>query len=151
MFSPVPDVLAYLAGRWTVIRTLEDLSTGATGEFRGTADIQPSGDGTCTLFAEDGELTWGGTTNQAGRTLHLLPRPDGTADVTFADSRPFHDLDLRSGRWAVHHPCGRDRYEGTFTVVSSDEWQVRWRTAGPAKDHVQQSVYRRAPSLPPGH
>ncbi|MEV4440362.1 DUF6314 family protein [Streptomyces sp. NPDC049577] len=144
MSHPVPDTLAYLAGRWTVTRALEDLSTGATGRFLGTADIQPSDDGARALLVEDGELVWAATANRAGRTLRLLPRPDGTAEVTFADGRPFHDLDLRSGRWAVHHPCGRDRYEGVFTVVSPHEWRVRWRTVGPAKDHLQQSVYRRA-------
>ncbi|MFI9201190.1 DUF6314 family protein [Streptomyces sp. NPDC053048] len=51
--------------------------------------------------------------------------------------------DLRSGHWAVHHPCAPDRYDGTFTVLSPDEWQLHWRTTGPAKDYAQRSVYRR--------
>ncbi|RLU81349.1 hypothetical protein CTZ27_32965 [Streptomyces griseocarneus] len=139
----VPDAVAYLTGQWTVHRTLHDADAGTTGAFRGTADFRPADDGGCVLHVEDGELDWGGAVNRAGRTLRLLPAPDGTAEVTFADGRPFHDLDLRTGRWTVRHPCGRDRYDGTFTVVSPDEWHVHWRTTGPAKEHTQRSVYRR--------
>ncbi|MGK5643071.1 DUF6314 family protein, partial [Streptomyces sp. URMC 126] len=143
---PVPDAVAYLAGRWAVGRTLHDLATGLEGTFHGTAAFAPDAADPARLsHVEDGELTWNGTTNRAGRTLLLHGRPDGTADVTFADGRPFHSLDLRTGRWTPHHPCGRDRYDGTFTVVSPDEWHLTWRTTGPAKDLLQLSVYRREP------
>ncbi|GGX87099.1 DUF6314 family protein [Streptomyces hiroshimensis] len=140
---PVPDAVAYLTGRWTVDRSLADLDTGAGGSFHGTAAFRPSDDGAYVLHVEDGELSWGGTVNRAGRTLRLVPGPDGTADVMFADGRPFHDLDLRTGRWTPRHPCGRDLYDGTFTVVSPGEWHVQWRTTGPAKNLLQRSVYRR--------
>ncbi|MEU1826997.1 DUF6314 family protein [Streptomyces abikoensis] len=140
---PVPDVLAFLTGRWTVERTLTDLATGSAGTYRGTAEFRADGDGARLLHVEDGELDWNGTVNRAGRTLRLLPGPAGTAEVTFADGRPFHDLDLRTGRWHTRHPCVADLYDGAFTVVSPDEWRVRWRTTGPAKEHVQHSVYRR--------
>ncbi|MCC3777667.1 DUF6314 family protein [Streptomyces sp. UNOB3_S3] len=144
VLCPVPDVLAFLTGRWTVDRTLTDLATGSAGTYHGTAEFRADGDGSgCLLHVEDGELDWNGTVNRAGRTLRLLPGPDGTTEVTFADGRPFHDLDLRTGLWHTRHPCGADLYDGTFTVVSPDEWRVRWRTAGPAKEHVQHSVYRR--------
>ncbi|MEU7137649.1 DUF6314 family protein [Streptomyces sp. NPDC046261] len=140
---PVPDVVAYLSGRWTVDRTLLDLATGAQGTFHGTAEFRAAGDGARVLHVEQGELTWNGSVNRAGRTLGLLPRPDGTAEVTFADGRPFHDLDLRTGRWTARHPCARDLYDGTFTVVSPDEWHLRWYATGPAKDQLHRSVYRR--------
>ncbi|MEV5238389.1 DUF6314 family protein [Streptomyces cinnamoneus] len=137
------DVAAYLAGEWTVERALVDLASGTSGIFRGTAVFRASEDGRL-LHTEDGELCWDGTTGRAGRTLALLPGADGTCDVTFADGRFFHDLDLRTGSWTVSHPCAADRYEGTFAAVSHDEWLVQWRTTGPSKDHLQRSVYRRA-------
>ncbi len=140
---PVPDAVAYLAGQWAVDRTLLDLDTGSSGSFHGTATFRPADDHAGVLHVEDGELSWGGTVNRAGRTLRVLPGPDGTADVMFGDGRPFHDLDLRTGHWTVRHPCGRDLYGGTFTVVSPDEWHVEWRTTGPAKNQLQRSVYRR--------
>ncbi|MEV0276483.1 DUF6314 family protein [Streptomyces sp. NPDC050610] len=146
---PVPDAAAYLSGAWAVDRELHDLSAGTSGRFRGTAVFRREDgddgdtDGGALLHIEEGELTWGGTVSTAGRTLRLLPRPDGTAEVTFADGRPFHGLDLRTGVWTARHPCVDDLYEGAFTVVSPDEWRVSWRVGGPAKDQSLRSVYRR--------
>ncbi len=140
---PVRDTAAFLTGRWTVDRTLVDLRTDSRGTFRGTAEFRWSDDGACVLHVEDGELSWNGTVGRAGRTLKLFPRADGTAEVTFADGRFFHDLDLRGGSWTTRHPCAPDLYDGTFTVVPPGEWHVRWRTTGPEKDQLLRSVYRR--------
>ncbi|TJZ56846.1 hypothetical protein FCH28_04840 [Streptomyces piniterrae] len=140
---PVPDTAAYLAGRWSVERVVIDLQAGTEGRFRGTADFRPDTAGEGLVHIEEGELTWGGTVHPASRTLRLAPQPDGTAEVTFDDGRPFHDLDLRSGHWTAVHPCAPDRYEGTFTVVSVDEWRLEWRVGGPSKDQLLRSVYRR--------
>ncbi|MFF7725420.1 DUF6314 family protein [Streptomyces sp. NPDC008001] len=139
---PVPDAAAYLTGEWSIERALFDLAAGRSGSFRGTAVFRAAGDGRL-LHTEDGELHWGGTVSPAGRTLALLPGADGTCEVTFADGRSFHDLDLRTGSWTVSHPCAADSYEGAFTAVSREEWRVHWRTTGPAKDHLQRTVYRR--------
>ncbi|MFD5394909.1 DUF6314 family protein [Streptomyces sp. NPDC127097] len=140
---PVPDVAAYLSGRWSIERTVADLRNGPEGRYRGTAEFRPDATGGTLLHHEEGRLAWGGTVQPASRTLRLRPRPDGTAGVEFADGRPFHDLDLRTGRWTAVHPCAADRYEGTFTVVGPDEWHLEWRVGGPAKDQLLRSVYRR--------
>ncbi|MEU5428903.1 DUF6314 family protein [Streptomyces olivoreticuli] len=139
---PVRDTAAFLTGWWTVDRTLVDLRTDSRGTFHGTAEFRRSDDA-CVLHVEDGELSWNGTVNRAGRTLKLFPRADGTAEVTFADGRFFHDLDLRGDSWTTRHPCAADLYDGTFTIVSPGEWHVRWRTTGPEKDQLLRSVYRR--------
>jgi hypothetical protein len=138
---PVPDAAAYLAGHWLVDRVVIDQRSGAQGTFTGTAEFRPV-DGEL-LELESGDFAWAGVTNRASRTHRLAPRDDGTADVFFADGRPFHDLDLRTGRWSTRHPCAADRYDGEFTVVSPDEWHLRWRVEGPAKTQVLTSVYRR--------
>ncbi|MFE0380129.1 DUF6314 family protein [Streptomyces inhibens] len=140
---PVPDVAGYLAGRWSIERTVYDLRAGSEGSFRGTAEFRPDAAGDALLHVEEGRLTWGGTVYPAHRTLRLRPRPDGTAEIDFADGRPFHDLDLRTGRWTAVHPCSEDRYEGTFTAVAADAWHLRWRVTGPVKDQLLCSVYRR--------
>ncbi|WFB06068.1 DUF6314 family protein [Streptomyces sp. LX-29] len=140
---PVSDVAAYLSGWWTVERAVVDLASGASGRFHGTAEFRPSDDGSCVLHIEEGELTWAGTTRRASRTLRLLPRPDGTAEVAFADGRPFHVLDLRGGHWAARHLCSADRYDGDFTAVSPDEWRLRWHAVGPSKNQRMESTYRR--------
>ncbi|MFD8549571.1 DUF6314 family protein [Streptomyces sp. NPDC059649] len=140
---PVPDVAGYLSGRWSIERTVHDLWTGTEGRFHGTADFRPDPAGGALLHMEEGELTWDGTAYPASRTLRLRPRPDGGAAIDFADGRPFHDLDLTTGRWTAVHPCAEDRYEGTFTVRSADEWHLEWRVTGPAKRQLLRTVYRR--------
>lgn len=152
---PVTDVTAYLLGRWAIERRVYDRRAGAEGRFLGTADFRaadtgpaptgPAPTGSVVLHVEEGELTWDGRTHKAGRSLRVLPRTDGTADVEFADGRPFHGLDLRTGAWTAVHPCAPDRYEGTFTACSADEWHQEWRVSGPAKDQLLRSVYRRLP------
>ena len=150
---PVADVTGYLIGRWSVERTVHDLRAGAEGGFRGTAEFRPdtepraSGGAQASraavLHVEEGQLTWDGRAYVASRTLRLRACADGTAEVEFADGRPFHDLDLRTGSWTAVHPCAADRYEGTFLARSAEEWHLEWRVSGPAKDQLLRSVYRR--------
>ncbi|MCP9993349.1 MULTISPECIES: DUF6314 family protein [Streptomyces] len=132
-FWPVPDALAYLAGRWRAERTVRDLASGDEGRFIGTVGFGPLEDGGL-LYQESGDFTWRGVTRPAGRTLRFLPGPDGTADVRFADGRFFHGLDLRSGRHLADHPCSADLYRGEFTVRDAGHWRAVWRVRGPAKD-----------------
>ncbi|MEU6685352.1 DUF6314 family protein [Streptomyces sp. NPDC046832] len=143
-FWPVPDVLAYLAGRWSVSRSVRDLASGADGEFTGTTEFRadeetPGG----LLHHESGTFVWQGVARPAERTLRFLRGPGGTAEVRFADGRPFHDLDLTSGRHVADHPCSADLYRGEFTVRDSDHWRTVWRVRGPAKDLVLRTDYAR--------
>ncbi|WP_329470020.1 DUF6314 family protein [Streptomyces sp. NBC_01723] len=140
---PVPDVLAYLAGRWHTERTVRDLTNGAEGRFEGTTafDALPEGG---LLSRESGAFNWQGVTRPAERTLRYAPGSSpGTADVRFADGRPFHGLDLASGRHVADHPCAADLYRGEFTVQGPDRWRTVWRVGGPAKDLLLTTDYLR--------
>ncbi|MGV9403056.1 DUF6314 family protein [Streptomyces sp. NPDC003667] len=140
---PVPDVLAHLAGRWRVERRVRDLAGGDEGRFTGVTVFSPL-DGGGLLHEESGEFTWRGVARPATRTLRFLPgREPGTADVRFADGRPFHELDLTSGRYIADHPCAADFYRGEFTVTDADRWRTVWRVGGPAKDLVLTTDYVR--------
>jgi hypothetical protein len=141
-FWPVPDVLAYLAGTWRVRRSVRDLAGGGTGEFSGTTRFTAL-EGGGLLHHESGAFVWQGVARPAERTLRFLPGPHGTADVRFADGRPFHDLDLSSGRHVADHPCAADLYRGEFTVRDADRWRTLWRVRGPAKDLVLTTDYTR--------
>lgn len=142
-FWPVPDVLTYLTGSWRVERSVRDLASGETGHFTGTTDFSRS-DGGGLLHFESGTFTWQGVPRPAERTLRFLPGPSpATADVRFADGRPFHDLDLTSGRHIADHPCSADLYRGEFTVHDRDHWRSVWRVGGPAKDLVLTTDYAR--------
>ncbi|MFJ4835542.1 DUF6314 family protein [Streptomyces sp. NPDC088747] len=158
-FWPVADLLAYLAGDWRVERTVRDLASGAEGHFTGTTVFGPleagdsaqntgrpgdAGQETGLLHHESGTFVWQGTPRPAERTLWFLPgQGAGTADVRFSDGRPFHDLDLTSGRFVADHPCSADLYRGEFTVLDAHRWRTVWRVAGPAKDLVLATDYTR--------
>jgi hypothetical protein len=150
---PVPDVLAYLAGRWRVGRTVRDLSSGESGRFEGAAEFGPDagGDAGTLRHAEAGEFTWRGTTRPAHREHRYEPgTPPGTAVVRFPDGRYFHDLDLRTGRWTARHGCPPDRYRGEFTILDSESWQVVWAVTGPAKHLLLATVHQRVRPGQPG-
>ena len=141
-FWPVPDVLDYLNGRWRAERTVRDLTGGEEGRFEGTVVFGPLEDGGL-LQSESGDFTWRGVTRPAERTLRFLPGPGGTADVRFADGRPFHGLDLTTGHHIADHPCSADLYRGEFTVRDADHWRTVWRVRGPAKDLELTTAYAR--------
>ncbi|MGA4843057.1 DUF6314 family protein [Streptomyces sp. G45] len=146
----VPDVLAYLCGTWRVERTVGDFAAGRgvplEGRFTGVTRFTalPGADGGGLLHHESGTFTWRGVARPAERTLRFLPGgAPGTAVVRFADGRPFHDLDLRTGRHTADHPCAADLYRGEFTVAAEDRWGTRWRVRGPAKDLLLTTQYTR--------
>ncbi|MEU3979981.1 DUF6314 family protein [Streptomyces sp. NPDC026672] len=140
---PVVDVLGHLAGGWRVVRSVRDLGSGDEGTFEGTTVFRPLAGGGL-LHEESGTFTWRGVARPAERTLRFLPgAAPGTADVRFADGRPFHDLDLTSGRHVADHPCAADLYRGEFTVLDADHWRTVWRVDGPAKDLVLVTDYAR--------
>ncbi|MFH9661392.1 DUF6314 family protein [Streptomyces sp. NPDC017248] len=142
-YWPVPDLLAHLAGRWRVERSVRDLAGGDEGHFTGTTVFAPR-DGGGLLHEESGTFTWRGTARPATRTLLFLPGPaPGRADVRFADGRPFHELDLTTGRYVADHPCAADLYRGEFTVRDAGHWRTVWRVGGPAKDLVLRTDYAR--------
>jgi hypothetical protein len=142
-FWPVRDVLAYLSGNWRVERSVRDLANDAAGSFTGTTVFGPLDTGEL-LHHESGTFVWQGVARPAERTLRFLPGPGpGTALVQFSDGRPFHDLDLRSGRYVAGHPCSADFYRGEFTVRDEQRWRTVWRVRGPAKDLLLTTGYLR--------
>jgi hypothetical protein len=134
----------YLCGDWDVVREISDYRGGQEGWFRGHARFRPSGDGQVLRYTEDGELEFGSHRGPASRTLIYASRPDGTADVRFADGREFYQLDLREGSWQAEHPCRADQYTVTVTRLTADSFTETWHVAGPGKDYELRTSYRRA-------
>jgi hypothetical protein len=140
------DTLDFLAGDWNVLRWISDHRAGTDGEFRGTASFRSrSDDDTRALdYTEEGELTFGSHRGPASRSLIYSGRPDGGADVWFADGRPFYRLDLRSGHCVAEHPCNEDQYVVTVKRQGEDEFTETWRVAGPEKNYEMTATYTRA-------
>jgi hypothetical protein len=132
-----PD--AYLPGTWAVERRMHDAELGA-GEYTGTATFAPAKVGLA--WTERGRLRLGGYDGPATRTLRIVPEDGGWA-VRFTDGRLFHPLELVPAGSRVSHPCGEDRYDGEYTVLGPDAFDVRWRVTGPRKDQRIESRYLR--------
>lgn len=147
---PVADLRAYLAGSWTISRTMEDRRRGALGRFEGQAGFTSEGEDLL-AYREVGRLALGGFETVAHRRyLYAFPapraaphRPPHRAEVRFADGRPFHDLDLSDGLWTAGHRCAPDTYRGRFRALGPDRWWARWIVTGPRKDQVLESLFTR--------
>jgi hypothetical protein len=138
-WQPPGPTLDFLRGSWRVDRLLADFRSGQRGTFAGTAAFSPwidRGPAEGELaYHEQGELRFGAHLGPASRSLLYRPVPDGSAEVLFADRRPFYRLDLRSGCWQAEHPCNRDLYAVTIRVLGPDCFTEHWRTSGPGKDY----------------
>jgi hypothetical protein len=156
----IPDALDFLRGGWRIERRMIDYAAGDSGTFDGVArfevarfeEAQPEppaaapghepgsappafGEPAALTYHETGELRFRGHRGPASRSLIYRGRPDGTADVFFADGREFYHLDPRSGRWTGQHPCGRDHYALAGQLLGDGTLEERWRVRGPDKDY----------------
>jgi Family of unknown function (DUF6314) len=135
----VPDALSFLLGAWHIDRRIDDHVMGVSGSFAGDGRWAPAGaepaDGAELVYEERGELSFNGHRGPASRSLIYRGRPDGTADVLFADGRYFYHLDPRSGSWLARHDCGRDVYELSARLLQAGSFEERWRVRGPGKDY----------------
>jgi hypothetical protein len=135
--------IEFLRGDWDVERQITDRRSGQDGVFRGRARFLPSADGGGLEYTENGELHFGSHHGPASRSLSYLGRPDGAADVRFADGREFYRLDLQSGRCEADHPCRADQYHVTVTALGANAFSETWQVAGPGKDYELRTLYRR--------
>jgi Family of unknown function (DUF6314) len=132
-----PD--AFLPGTWRVRRELRDAAAGQ-GRFEGTATFSRVPDGVA--WQERGRLRLGRYDGPAMRTLRVVRERAGWM-VRFADGRAFHPLELAEVPSRVIHACGDDAYEGQYTVLGRDRFDVRWVVRGPAKAQEIASRYER--------
>lgn len=138
------DPVAALTGDWVFERTVTDKTADAHGTATGTARFEPAGAGLD--WIEAGTLHLGGHEFDAKRRMSIVSVDDGW-QVRFDDGRPFHPLDLTTGRCEVGHPCRHDFYSGTIEMVETDdgpELRTEWRVHGPSKDQLIRTRYRRA-------
>ncbi|WP_243787671.1 DUF6314 family protein [Saccharopolyspora gloriosae] len=138
----VEDLPGFFVGRWGLRRGIVDDAGARLGGFEGEAVFSAEPDGLL-VYRERGVLELGAHRGSAQRTLHYRVTGPGRASVFFDYGGFFHDLDLRSGRWCVEHPCRADSYRGEFVVVGADSWWQRWRVSGPAKAHTLTTDFER--------
>jgi hypothetical protein len=136
------DLAAFLGGEWAAHRVIND----GTGGFAGTATFSPAGEHL--HWCERGRLHLHGYAGEARRAYLIVPDGEAWA-VRFDDGRPFHGLDLRTGRAEAEHLCGPDTYRGVYEIVGDDRFTVTWTVTGPGRADTIATVYRRAARVSP--
>jgi hypothetical protein len=152
----VADTLTFLIGRWTIVRSIVDHRSGTPGTFEGSAALvalstPDSGAGvTQARYEESGQLHFGSYTGSARRCFDYV-RYNGTGVmISFADGRPFVDLDLTRGIWRSIHRCGEDLHEIVTAVRSDAVLEERWRVRGPLTNYDATTTFTRvSESSPP--
>ncbi|WP_426006194.1 DUF6314 family protein [Paenarthrobacter sp. NyZ202] len=137
------DLQAYLAGSWSVERTLLDRATGTRGTFTGVVRYTRNPDGGLD-YREDGTMHWPAHSGPAFREYLLKPGADGqTMDVFFPDGRPFHAMSFAAHANQDKHWCDPDDYYVNYTWQGPDAFSFTWDVRGPAKDLLLESQLRR--------
>ena len=141
----VSDPKVYFTGLWDLTRVLQDTGRRQTGTFDGEARFAPDDDDL--IYRETGRLVFGCYDDRTSRAyIYRFPTfSSSTAEVLFADGKPFHRLDLTTGEASVRHICGKDVYDGQFCAISADRWTADWSAIGPRKNLVIRSHYQRVP------
>lgn len=138
------DVLARLAGRWSIARRIEP-----QGSLTGEALFTPAADGWLD-YREQGALRLeGGVTTAAERRYRYRALPDGFA-VHFAGPRQglFHEVRLATGRncrliGRARHLCGADLYLTVYLFLPDGRFAIRHRVRGPRKAYRMTTWYQR--------
>jgi hypothetical protein len=73
---------------------------------------------------------------------YLWREGSGGIAVLYGDGRPFHVIGPGKVVQALHE-CPPDRYEVTYNFTRWPEWRMIWKVAGPRKDYVSISDFRR--------
>ncbi|MFK4640323.1 DUF6314 family protein [Paenarthrobacter histidinolovorans] len=137
--QPIQDLRAYLAGSWSVERTLLDRASGTRGTFTGVVRYSQNPDGGLD-YREDGTMHWPTHTGPAFREYVLTPgtAPD-SMDVSFPDGRPFHVMGFSELGHQDKHWCDPDDYQVNYSYDGPDSFSFTWDVKGPAKDLLLES------------
>lgn len=133
--------LADFAGRWRIARRIDDRMAGRVGRLAGMAVFSPQGDGL--RYVETGLLRFPGQPALEARQSYCWREDGQGVAVAFSDGRPFHRFALTGAASQAAHWCDPDRYEVRYDFAAWPDWSARWKVAGPRKDYVSVTRYRR--------
>jgi hypothetical protein len=137
----VNDLGGFFEGSWSLDRSVRHDGEPAPFYFRGIARF--SSRSRQLDYYEAGEIARAGDRFEAERRYTVTEIDGPRAKVTFADGRPFYDIDLSSGEWTGCHECDRDTYLFSFTVTGADSFVERWVVSGPRKSYCSVTFFAR--------
>jgi hypothetical protein len=137
--QPTQDLRAYLAGSWTVERTLLDRASGTRGTFTGVVRYTENPDGGL-HYREDGTMHWPTHSGPAFREYVLKPGAGPESmEVFFPDGRPFHLMSFSEQGHEDEHWCDPDDYRVNYSYAGPDAFSFTWDVQGPSKDLLLES------------
>lgn len=137
-----PRSLDDFAGRWTIVRRVEDALTGEVISGEGGVAFRPAPEGGL-IYDEELWLALPGRPALRGTRRYLWQAAEGGIAVAFADGRPFHRIGLGADRAEDRHDCAPDLYHVRYDFSAWPTWSARWQVRGPRKDYVSVTEYRR--------
>ena len=129
------------AGKWILLRKIDDTGAGRVGNFSGIAEFTPIKDGL--NYVETGELTLAGQSPVSASRCYVWRQDEGRILVDFEDYRPFHHFATDQRISLATHDCPPDIYQVRYDFTQWPEWSARWQVNGPRKDYCMVSHYRR--------
>ena len=118
---------SFFAGRWLMVRIIENVPEGVIGEFWGEARFVPDGAGLA--CREEGVLRFRGHDYHAERASLWRFPGGGGIEVRYADGRTFHDFAFDDPQ--ALHECGEDRYRVAYEFEPGGRaWISRWEVRG---------------------
>jgi hypothetical protein len=147
MTPSAPHILDRLQGEWKFVREVPGKAT-MTGRahIAATSADRARYDETARVRLTDGTSLTGSQSYRYKR----LAAPANGFEVLFAETGElferleFHSQADGSLRADAEHLCGADRYVSQFVLDAADRLLVEHTVAGPGKNYVVRTVYRRA-------
>ena len=131
----------WLAGNWRIERRIDDRSAGEASDFTGEATFAPDGPAAL-LYRESGTLRSGGRALRATQS-HRWTFTASSAEVAFADGRPFHAVAPVGRNAEALHDCPPDLYRVRYRFETPERWRQTWHVTGPRKDYTLESLFTR--------
>lgn len=129
------------AGSWDLDRQIDDRRAGTWATFAGQAEFLAQDGGL--RYHETGVLHLPGVAPIKAERIYHWHGDGADVAVTFEDGRPFHTVSLSDPAPQARHWCDPDIYDVAYGFEDWPVWTSQWRVAGPRKDYVMISTYRR--------
>ncbi len=133
--------LSDFEGEWRLSRVIDDRLAGRVGRLDGRAAFRPEGG--ALVYREEGVLRLPGQPPLTAAQSHVWRDEGALVAVFFADGRPFHRFDPSGTVAEARHDCAPDLYLVRYDFGGWPVWSTQWTVAGPRKDQVLSTRYRR--------
>lgn len=143
----------YFVGQWSISRLIQDTLEDQSGNMEGIVTFHPLSQ-TLLHYEEKGQFRLNDQSFDVFRhygyeffEFHLAIYFVRNLEERRFD--PFCQLTFDENGWAkTHHPCRDDLYQGTFELISENQFKTTWLVNGPEKQTCLSTMHHRKPDQP---